>query len=171
MYADLRSFINDLERRGELIRVQAEVDPDQEITIIQHRVIAAGGPALLFEKVKGSPYRLVSNMFGTYQRVALACGEDPLALGERLARVVHQMMPPSLGNIWKARSDLLRLWPTRMRNVSQGPVLETLIEPADLNRLPVLTCWPGGRISGMDQRPGKKRAAVFGPTGENGQAV
>ena len=142
MYLDLRAFIDDLERRGQLVRVKAEVDPDQEITVIQHRVIAAGGPALLFERVKGSPYRVVSNLFGTYQRVALACGEEPLALGDRLAQVVHHLMPPSLGNIWRARHDLIRLLPTRMRNVSGGPVLGTQTEPADLNRLPVLTCWP-----------------------------
>jgi UbiD family decarboxylase len=142
MYPDLRAFIDDLEHRGQLIRVQAEVDPDQEVTVIQHRVIAAGGPALLFERVKGSPHRLVTNLFGTYRRVALACGEDPLALGERLARVVHRLMPPSLTNLWRTRRDLLRLWPTRMRKVRKGPILETTSEPADLNRLPVLTCWP-----------------------------
>jgi UbiD family decarboxylase len=142
MYPDLRAFIDDLEHRGQLIRVKAEVDPNQEITIIQHRVISAGGPALLFEHVKGSSYRLVSNLFGTYQRVALACGEDPMVLGERLARMVHQLMPPSLANLWRNRRELLRLWPMRMRNVSKGPVLETTTEPADLNRLPVLTCWP-----------------------------
>ncbi|MGD9366462.1 MAG: UbiD family decarboxylase [Desulfobacteraceae bacterium] len=142
MYPDLRAFIDDLERRGQLVRVKTEVDPSQEITVIQHRVIAAGGPALLFENVKGSPYRVVSNLFGTYQRVVLACGEDPLVLGERLARVVHQLMPPSLVNLWRARKDLLRLLRTRLRNVSSGPVLQTREEPADLNRLPVLTCWP-----------------------------
>lgn len=142
MYPDLRAFIEDLEDRGQLVCVKAEVDPNQEITVIQHRVIAAGGPALLFERVKGSSYRVVSNLFGTYQRVVLACGEDPLALGERLARVVHQLMPPSLSSFWRARRDLLRLWPTRLRNVTSGPVMQTRTEPADLNRLPVLTCWP-----------------------------
>ena len=92
MYLDLRAFIDDLERRGQLVRVPAEVDPNQEVTIIQHRVIASGGPALLFENIKGSPYRLVSNLFGTNQRVALACGEDPLALGER-ARTASDSKP------------------------------------------------------------------------------
>ena len=75
MYADLRAFIQDLEHRGQLVRIQAEVDPNQEITIIQHRVIASKGPALLFENVKGSRYRVVSNLFGTPQRVAMACGK------------------------------------------------------------------------------------------------
>jgi UbiD family decarboxylase len=143
MYTDLRAFIQDLERRGQLVRITREVDPDQEITIIQHRVIAAQGPALLFERVKGSSYRVVSNLFGTRQRVALACGAEPRELGQRLARVVHHLMPPSLGNLWRTRKDLLRLWPTRLRRVSGGPVLETQTQPADLDKLPVLTCWPG----------------------------
>ncbi len=143
MYLDLREFILDLERRGQLARITREVDPNQEITVIQHKVIAAQGPALLFERVKGSPYRLVTNLFGTRQRVAMACGADPRELGGRLARVIHQLMPPSLGGIWRARKDLLGLLPIRMRGVSKGPILETQFQPADLHRLPVLTCWPG----------------------------
>jgi 4-hydroxybenzoate decarboxylase subunit C len=142
MYADLREFILDLERRGELVRIQREVDPDQEITAIQHRVIAVQGPALLFERVKGSPYRVVSNLFGTRRRVVLACGAEPEELGQRLAEVAHCLMPPSLGNLWRMRRDLLRLLPVRMRRVSKGPVLETQTQPADLTQLPVLTCWP-----------------------------
>ena len=142
MFSDLRAFIDHLERRGELVRVKTEIDPDQEITIVQHRVIAAGGPALLFENVKGSPYRIVSNLFGTRRRVAMACGEPPHLLGERVARVMHQLMPPSLGNLWRSRRELKRLLPARMRNVHSGPVLETRFQPPDLHRLPVLTCWP-----------------------------
>ena len=142
MYTDLRRFIQELERRGLLVRIKTEVDPNQEITIIQHRVLATQGPALLFERVKGSPYRVVSNLFGTRQRVALACGEDPWELGQRLPRILRQLMPPSMGNLWRIRRDLLRMVHVRMRRVSRGPVLETVTDPADLNRLPVLTCWP-----------------------------
>ena len=68
-FNNLRSFIDHLEKKGDLVRITREVDPDQEITIIQHRVLEAEGPALLFENVKGSPYRLVSNLFGTPERV------------------------------------------------------------------------------------------------------
>lgn len=142
MYADLRSFLAALERRGLLVRVQAEVDPDQEITVIHHRVIAAGGPALLFERVKGSPYRLVSNLFGTPERVAMAFGGPPGQLGERVTRVAQRLMPPSLTGAWRLRHDLRRLLPTRMRRARKAPVLEKCLEPADLMQLPVLTCWP-----------------------------
>ncbi|MBT8338519.1 MAG: UbiD family decarboxylase, partial [Desulfatitalea sp.] len=142
MDADLRTFMADLERRGQLARIAVEVDPDQEINIIQHRVIAAGGPALLFERVKGSPFRLVSNLFGTPERAALAFGGPPRLMGERVARVARRLMPPSLSGIWRSRDDLRRLLPVRMRQVKQGPILDRCFEPPDLNRLPVLTCWP-----------------------------
>lgn len=142
MHADLRSFLDHLERCGELVRVRAEVDPDQELTVIQHRVIAAGGPALLFEQVKGSAFRIVSNLFGTARRVEMACGAAPAELGGRLARVAHRLMPPTLKGLWQARGDLRRLSAARMRSVRRGPVLEHCIEPADLMQLPVLTCWP-----------------------------
>ena len=142
MYTDLRSYLKALERSGQLIRIRKEVDPDQEITVIQHRVLAAGGPALLFERVKGSVHRVAANLFGTRRRVAMACGEDPSALGQRIVRIVEKILPPSWPGLWHLRKDLKRLIPARMRTVSQGPVLDRVLEPADLNQLPVLTCWP-----------------------------
>ncbi|MBR9981444.1 MAG: UbiD family decarboxylase [Desulfatitalea sp.] len=142
MYMDLRSFLDDLERRGQLVRVGVEVDPNQELTVIQHRVIAAGGPALLFERVKGSPYRVAMNLFGTPERVALAFGGSPAEMGARLVRVAHRMMPPSLTQVWRLRHDLRRLLPIRMRSVRQGPILDQYLQPPDLMQLPVLTCWP-----------------------------
>ncbi len=142
MFVDLRAFLAELERRGQLARVPVEVDPDQEITVIHHRVIAAGGPALLFERVKGSPYRVATNLFGTPQRVAMACGGPPARTGEGLARAVTRFMPPSLKGLWAARRDLRPLLSARLRTVAQGPVLDCVQAPADLMRLPVLTCWP-----------------------------
>jgi 4-hydroxybenzoate decarboxylase subunit C len=143
MYRDLRSFLEALDRRGQLVRVGAEVDPNQELTVIQHRLIAAGGPAVLFERVKGSPYRVAMNLFGTPERVAMAFGAPPAQLGERLVRVAHQLMPPSISGMWRLRHDLRRLLPIRLRRVKHGPVMETRVQPPDLMQLPVLTCWPG----------------------------
>lgn len=139
---DLRSFLALLEARGELARVTREVDPNQEITIIQHRALAAGGPALLFERVKGSPYRLVSNLFGTPRRVELAFGRPPAEIGGELAELAHRLTPPSPRALWSARASLGRLAAARLREVRSGPVLETVAEPPQLGRLPVLTCWP-----------------------------
>ncbi|MEI6149736.1 MAG: UbiD family decarboxylase [bacterium] len=140
--SDLRSFLRLLESSGELIRVPCEVDPDQEITIIQHRVLAAGGPALLFERIKGSPYRLVSNLFGTPRRVALAFGRPPAEIGGEVAGLAHRLMPPSVAAVWSARKTLWNLAGARLRGVRTGPVLERVMEPPQLDLLPVLKCWP-----------------------------
>ena len=88
--ADLREWIALLEREGELVRVAAEVDADLEITEINDRVVKAGGPALLFENVKGSPHPLLINQFGTERRMCLAFGapslDDVAAQARRRAR-------------------------------------------------------------------------------------
>lgn len=139
---DLRSFINLLEAKGELVRIPCEVDPDQEITIIQHRVLAAGGPALLFERVKGSPYRLVSNLYGTPRRVAMAFGRPPEDIGGDVAGLAHRLMPPSARAVWSERKTLWKVAAARMRTVRTGPVLEQVFAPPQLDTLPVLTCWP-----------------------------
>jgi UbiD family decarboxylase len=142
-FSDLRQFLNFLEARGQLVRVRTQVNPNQEITVIQHRVMAQDGPALLFERVRNSPYRLVSNLFGTRQRVAWAFGEAPAELGRRLVYLTQQLMPPSPLKLWRCRKDLLPLVHARLRTVATGPITETLTTLPDLLKLPVLTCWPG----------------------------
>jgi len=141
-FLHLRSFLAHLEACGELVRVSAEVDPNQEVTIIQHRTAAAGGPALLFERVKGSPYRMVTNLFGTRRRVETAFGRPPGEIGELIAGTAEKLMPPTLSALWASRKPLRRLLRARMRNVRSGPVLQECFEPPRLDRLPCLTCWP-----------------------------
>jgi UbiD family decarboxylase len=141
-FRDLREFIDTLEKKGDLVRIQAEVDPNQEITIIQHKVLAAGGPALLFENVKGSPYRLVSNLYGTPERVQMVFGRNPREIGEELASMKDEMMPPTPSKLWNRRSTIKTVLDMRMKTVRSGPILETVHEPANLMQLPVLKCWP-----------------------------
>ncbi len=140
-FPDLRSFIDDLEASGDLVRVSKEVDPVEEITIIQHKVLQAGGPALLFERVKGSPYRLVSNLFGTRARVDRVLG-DSARLGERVSRLAEELMPPTMSKMWGARREIMPFLKPAMRNVGRGPVMDAVIEPPRLDELPVLKCWP-----------------------------
>jgi 4-hydroxybenzoate decarboxylase subunit C len=140
--ADLRAFLRQLENEGQLARVPVEVDPVEEITVIQHRVLAKGGPALLFERVKGSPYRLVSNLFGTPRRVEIAFGQPPGAIGEGIARLAEKLMPPTVSAVWGARGDLWRIAKARLKNVPTGPVLDQCLCPPRLDQLPCLTCWP-----------------------------
>src|SRR6266850_1045121 len=92
--ADLRAWIALLEREGELIRVTAEVDPELEITEITDRTVKAGGPALLFENVKGSEHTLLINQFGTERRMCLAFDAPSLDdVAQRLGDVL-EMQPP-----------------------------------------------------------------------------
>lgn len=142
-FENLRMFLSFLEKRGELVRVTEEVDPNQEITVIQHRVIERQGPALLFENLKGHPgQRLVSNLFGTQARTDAAFGQAPAEIGAMMASLVHELVPPTLPRLWKNRGTIGRMLASRMRNVGDGPVLQETWEPASLDKLPVLTCWP-----------------------------
>src|SRR6266571_5412726 len=93
--ADLRAWIALLEREGELVRISAEVDPELEITEINDRVVKAGGPALLFENVKGSSHPLLINQFGTERRMCLAFDAPTLdSVATKLSDVL-ELQPPS----------------------------------------------------------------------------
>src|ERR671934_705428 len=92
---DLRDWIDLLEREGELVRVSAEVDPDLEITEIVDRTVKAGGPALLFERPKGSEHPLLINQFGTERRMCLAFGVERLDDVATKLRDVLEMQPPA----------------------------------------------------------------------------
>src|SRR5437763_13852017 len=105
--ADLRAWIKLLEREGELVRVAAEVDPHLEITEIVDRVVRAGGPALLFENVKGSKLSLAMNVFGTQARMAKALGVDNIdEIGSRIAELLKPELPKGFAGFKDALSKL-----------------------------------------------------------------
>jgi 4-hydroxybenzoate decarboxylase subunit C len=147
LFPDLGSFIAFLEKQDELLRVGVEVDPELEITEIACRVVKQGGPALLFENVKGSSLPLLINPLGTERRVEWAMGRPPGEAGRELAQAAEDMMPPSAAALWKHKGLLARARHMKPRLVGGGPVLETSSDP-DLAGLPVLKCWPedGGRF-------------------------
>jgi len=140
-FNDLSSFIAALERAGELKRVKVEVDPELEITEIVTRVVAQEGPALIFEKVKGSPYPLVINLFGNMRRIEIALGQPPAQLGEELLRLAQSLQPPNFKKMWKARKTFWRMKNFRAQKTSSGPAQE-VVEMPHLDQLPVLKCWP-----------------------------
>jgi UbiD family decarboxylase len=144
---DLPAFVRVLESAGQLKRIPVEVDPSLEITEIATRVVKSGGPALLFEKVKGSSYPVAINLFGSEKRMELALGRHPAEIGEELFRAAESFMPPTLGAFWRHRNLLWRATKMAPRLVDQGPVME-ISETPDLDTLPILTCWPkdGGRF-------------------------
>ncbi|MEI6211197.1 MAG: UbiD family decarboxylase [bacterium] len=141
-FPDLGSLVRDLEASGQLVRIREEVDPNLEVTVIQHRVLAQQGPALLFENVKGSRIRLVTNLYGTQARVDRVFSRPPAEIGALLASVATDLIPPSPAKVWQSRNKIFRLLQARMKNVSRAPVLAELHEPPALDRLPCLTCWP-----------------------------
>src|SRR4051812_7646045 len=102
-FDDLPSYLAALEKNRELKRVSAEVDPELEITEIATRVVRQEGPALLFEKVKGSPYPVVMNVFGSMRRIEMALGAPPAQLGANLVKLAQSMQPPSWIKLWKSR--------------------------------------------------------------------
>ncbi len=141
IYRNLQSFIHDLRSRGELIQVDAPVDAHLEIAEIHRRVIAAGGPALLFTNVKGKAFPVVTNLFGSAGRVDLAFGQRPKDFVKRIAAVPEEMLPPTLGKVWRQRGLAGSLLKVGMKNTRRAPVLTHQIPGADLTRLPALTSW------------------------------
>jgi 4-hydroxy-3-polyprenylbenzoate decarboxylase len=140
-FPDLRSFAGALERSGDLVRVRAEVDPRLEVSEITQRVVRRGGPALLFERVRGADFPLVTNLFGSMRRIEIALGRDPRAIGEELLSLAERLNPPSLKAFWSARGPLARMRFARASMQSRAPVQE-VVEAPRIDRLPNLTTWP-----------------------------
>ncbi|MFQ5736195.1 MAG: menaquinone biosynthesis decarboxylase [Thermodesulfobacteriota bacterium] len=147
-YSDLRDFLDSLEKKGLLKRVKAEVDPHLEVAEIQDRLVRSGGPAVLFEKVRGHSMPIVGNLFGTRERVALGLGveeEELRRIGEFIA-LLQRPEPPE--GLWDAVKKIpffgkvLTLGPKTARS---GPCQEVVKtgEQADLSKIPVIKCWPG----------------------------
>ena len=145
-FEDFQSYLWYLESRGMLRRVKVEVDPELEVTEIATRVVREEGPALLFERVEGSFYRLAVNFMGSPRHIEAILGMHPRDLGEKIARVIENLNPPSLGALWKTRSFWPRMWAARPHRVLRG-LCQQVVEDPDLERFPILKCWPkdGGR--------------------------
>ena len=141
MHPSLRTFLDLLHRENEIITIKAEVDPYLELAEIHRRVIAEGGPALLFERVKGSRYPAVTNLFGTERRIDLAFGPKPEALVRELVQIAESIVPPNLPALWQHRSVALEFLKFGTRNTSRSPVTQVVDRPARLDQLPVLTTW------------------------------
>lgn len=142
MFKNLREYLAALKSDGDLQVVEAEVDPHLEIAEIHRRVIAEGGPALLFKNPRGSAFPVVTNLYGTSRRVARAFGPRPRAFVEQAARAAVELLPPTPSKLWQARGflwDALRVGTTAK---SRGPILELQQKPPRLRSLPALTSAP-----------------------------
>ncbi|HIC40320.1 MAG TPA: 4-hydroxy-3-polyprenylbenzoate decarboxylase [Piscirickettsiaceae bacterium] len=147
-YQDLREFIAELEKQGELIRIQTQVDANLEITEICRRTLDKQGPALLFENVKGSNMPVLANLFGTTRRVAMAMGQEDLAalrkLGKLLAELKQPEPPKGLKDAIKKLPVLKQVLNMPVKSIKKGQCQEVIIEgdDVDLSKLPIQTCWP-----------------------------
>tara|TARA_R110002012_G_scaffold95478_1_gene230770 strand:- start:7362 stop:8852 length:1491 start_codon:yes stop_codon:yes gene_type:complete len=148
-YKDLREFITALEAQGELKRIHVEVDPYLEITEICDRTLRAGGPALLFENVKGHDMPLLGNLFGTPKRVALGMGQDSVEalreVGKLLAFLKEPDPPKGLKDAWDKLPIFKQVLSMGPKNIKYAPVQEVVYEgdEVDLGLLPIQHCWPG----------------------------
>src|SRR5947207_7230789 len=140
-FGDLQEFVRYLEQKGQLKRVRAEVDPELEVTEITQRVLREQGPALLFERPKGSSTPLLMNLFGTMERVRAALGREPAEIGNDLIEAAQRVNPPSLKGIWESRNLIKRALFTHPTKVTSAQCQE-IVESPDLLGLPVLKCWP-----------------------------
>src|SRR3954451_4958428 len=142
---DLRAWIALLEREGELVRIDAEVDAELEITEINDRVVKAGGPALLFENVKGSALPLLINQFGTERRMSMAFDSPSLdAVAEKLGDVLEMQPPQGLVEKVRGLQKLKSIADARPKTVRGAVCQEVVLEgdDASLDLLPIQKCWP-----------------------------
>jgi 4-hydroxy-3-polyprenylbenzoate decarboxylase len=188
-YDDLRDWIRTLEKNGELKRIREEVSPDLEITEITDRAskigahgkdvatkgkYAAGGPALLFENIKGHPgHTVLMNQFGSERRMAMALGVERLdEIAERIKGLMNVKAPSGLFDKLKMLPQLGALTTAFPKAVlaKDAPCKEVILrENFDLNAFPVLKCWPydGGRfitlpcVHTRDPRNGKRNIGMY----------
>lgn len=149
MHSNLRSFIDNLRREDGIIDISAEVDAHLEIAEIHRRVIDAGGKALFFSNVKGSPFPVVTNLFGTNKRVDLAFGKRPQEFVKRAVEMAESLVPPRLGKLWGFRDMGFSAMKIGTKTVSRAPILESRQPEIDLEKLPLLQLWPedGGHFN------------------------
>ncbi len=147
-YKDLRDFIANLEQRGDLKRITAEIDPYLEMTEICDRTLRAGGPALLFENPKGFDTPVLGNLFGTPERVALGMGQESVAalreVGKTLAQLKEPEVPKGMKDAWDKLPVFKQVLNMAPKEIKKAVCQQNIIEgdDVDLSTLPIQTCWP-----------------------------
>jgi len=147
-FTDIRGFIAELERQGELKRISCRVSSRLEVTEISDRVLRSGGPALLFENVDGHDMPMLTNLFGTAKRIALGMGRDSADelrdIGELLAYLKEPEPPKGLKDAVGKLPVLKQVLNMGPKVVKKAPWQEVVLrgDEVDLNRLPIQTCWP-----------------------------
>ncbi|MDH4227080.1 MAG: UbiD family decarboxylase [Deltaproteobacteria bacterium] len=147
LFEDLREFLKELESRGLLKRIKTEVSTELEIAEITDRLVKSGGAAVIFENVKGFSMPVISNLYGTRERVAAGLGVTEAEFGEIGEFIAYLQRPKPPEGMWEAIKKLpffakmLTLGP---KTVGSGACQEVILEgsKADFTKLPILKCWP-----------------------------
>ena len=147
-YHDLRDFIKQLEKQGELKRITVPVDPYLEMTEICNRTLRQGGPALLFENPIGYNIPVLGNLFGTPRRVAMGMGAESVTelrgIGELLAALKEPEPPKGMKDAWEKFPIYKQVLNMAPKVVSSPPCQELIRQgdEIDLSVYPIQTCWP-----------------------------
>ncbi len=170
-FRNLQEFISELERQGELKRVRVPVDPRLEIAEVADRVMKAGGPALLFEKVDGASIPLAINLFGTRRRMEQALGVGSLdEIGRRIDELLQIPRPSGLLEKLSLLPKLAEAAQYPPKLVSRGPCQEVVLQDQpSLAMLPIIHCWPkdAGRYITLgatvtrDKRSGRRNVGLY----------
>ena len=148
-YKDLRSFLVQLESKGELKRVSTEISPYLEMTEICDRLLKTGGPAILFENPKGHNIPVLGNLFGTSRRVAMGMGQESVEslrkVGELLTYLKEPDPPKGFKDTWDKLPVLKQVLNMAPKVLSSAPCQDIVWEGNDIDlcKLPIQTCWPG----------------------------
>ena len=170
-YQDLSEFLSALDKAGELKRIPFEVDPHLEITEFADRAVKSGGPALLFEKPKGSNIPLAINLFSSDRRMEIALGVDSLdEIADRITEYLGMKMPTGLMGKLKMLPKLAEMGSFFPKDVSSGPCKEVIQKDNfSLDEFPILHCWPedGGRyitlplVFSKNPKTGKRNCGMY----------
>ena len=149
-YSDLRDFIAQLETRGLLKRIDYPVSPYLEMTVVSDRVLRAGGPALLFTHPKNHQMPVLTNLFGTAERVALGMGEESILalrdIGKLLAALKEPEPPTGFKDAFNTFPHLIKQALNMAPKYVKTALCQTHVwehDEVDLTKLPIQTCWPG----------------------------
>ncbi|HFG1851560.1 TPA: 4-hydroxy-3-polyprenylbenzoate decarboxylase [Vibrio cholerae] len=147
-FKDLRDFLDYLEQRGELKRITHPIDPHYEMTEISDRTLRAKGPALLFENPLGYDFPVLTNLFGTPERVAMGMGRQQVqelrVVGQWLAYLKEPEPPRGLKELIEKLPVFKQVLNMPVKRLRRAPCQEIVWQgdEVDLDKIPVMSCWP-----------------------------
>ncbi len=140
---DIRQFVRELEKAGELKRIKTEVDANLEIAEILRRVSYTNGPAILFENVKGYEMHVLGNAFGSVKRLEIGLETTEFSeIGQRIADMTKMEIPSGLFNKIKKLPELSKMSESFPKLEKSGPVTEIVNESPSFDKIPILKSWP-----------------------------